>query len=209
MAVDVALLTVRDEVLQVVVVDHRHGGPALPGTFLHVGELLSEAAARALQDKAGLSDVTFTQLRVFDKPGRDDRGWVLTVGHSGALSTARIPADVRSVPIVDDRPAERLLFDHDDIVTSAVEKLREQYARTFDPAGLLPDAFTVLEVRRIYQAIFGRTMVKDTFRRYIIDALEPTGELASAFGRPAELFRRRPGAQLPTGALAFFASGRR
>jgi len=208
-AVDVALLTVRDEVLQVVVVDHRHGGPALPGTFLHVGELLSEAAARALQDKAGLSDVTFTQLRVFDKPGRDDRGWVLTVGHSGALSTARIPADVRSVPIVDDRPAERLLFDHDDIVTLAVEKLREQYARTFDPAELLPDAFTVLEVRRIYQAIFGRTMVKDTFRRYIIDALEPTGELASAFGRPAELFRRRPGAQLPTGALAFFASGRR
>ena len=56
-AVDVAVLTVRDDILQVVVVDHRPGGPALPGTFLHAGERLSDAAARALHDKATLSDV--------------------------------------------------------------------------------------------------------------------------------------------------------
>jgi 8-oxo-dGTP diphosphatase len=208
-AVDVAVLTVRDDVLQVVVVDHRHGGPALPGTFLHAGERLSDAAARALHDKAGLSNVTFAQLRVFDDPARDDRGWVLSVGHSAALATDRIPVPITRMPVVDGRPARPLLFDHADIVALAVEDLRLRYGRELDPADLLGETFTVLQMRRIYQAVFDRPLVKDTFRRYVIDALEPTGELASAFGRPAELFRRRPGITLPPSAWAFFVSGGR
>jgi 8-oxo-dGTP diphosphatase len=208
-AVDVAVLTVRDDVLQVVVVEHRRGGLALPGTFLHAGERLSDAAARALLDKATLSDVTFAQLRVFDDPDRDERGWVLSVGHSGGLASKRIPGHVDLMPLIDGRPGEQLLFDHGDIVALAVDELRLRYGRELDPADLLGDTFTVLELRRIYQAVFDRPMVKDTFRRYVIDALEPTGEMASAFGRPAELFRRRSGAALPASAWAFFVTGGR
>jgi 8-oxo-dGTP diphosphatase len=208
-AVDVAVLTVRDDALQVVVVRHDLGGLALPGTFLHAGERLSDAAARALRDKATLSDVTFAQLRVFDDPARDERGWVLSVGHSGALASDRIPEPIDLMPVVDGRPVRPLLFDHADIVALAVEELRLRYGRELDPANLLDETFTVLELRRIYQAVFDRQLVKDTFRRYVIDALEPTGERATAFGRPAELFRRRPGATLPPSAWAFFVAGGR
>ena len=208
-AVDVAVLTVRDDVLQVVVVDHRYGGLALPGTFLHAGERLADAAARALHDKAALSDVAFAQLRVFDDPARDERGWVLSVGHSAALAAERVPATVALMPVVHDRPGRPLLFDHADIVALAVDELRVRYGRQLDPANLLGETFTVLELRRIYQAVFDRPLIKDTFRRYVIDALEPTGELASAFGRPAELFRRRADAALAPSAWAFFVSGGR
>lgn len=209
MAVDVAVLTVRAETLQVVVVEHRHGGLALPGTFLHSGERLSDAAARTLDDKANLRDVTFAQLRVFDDPDRDERGWVLSVGHSGALASERIPDSVELMPLIGGRPGGALLFDHAAIVELAVDELRGRYGRELDPAHLLGEAFTVLEVRRTYQAVFGRPLVKDTFRRYVIDALEPTGEMASAFGRPAELFRRRAGGTLPRSAWAFFNAGGR
>jgi len=208
-AVDVAVLTVRDDVLQVVVVHHRHGGHALPGTFLHTGERLSDAASRALHDKAAISDMTFAQLRVFDDPARDDRGRVLSVGHSGAIAADRIPASAALMPVIDGRPRGPLLFDHAEIVALAVEQLRLRYGRALDPANLLAETFTVLEMRRIYQAVFGRPLVKDTFRRYVIDALEPTGEMARAFGRPAELFRRKTGASLPAGAWAFFVTGGR
>lgn len=208
-AVDVAVLTVKDDVLQVVVVDHRHGGLALPGTFLHAGERLSDAATRALQEKAELSNVTFAQLMVFDEPDRDERGWVLSVGHSAALAADRIPDTVKLMPVIDGRPGGPLLFDHADIVALAVEELRLRYGRELDPANLLDETFTVLQLRRIYQAIFGRTLVKDTFRRYVIEALKPTGETANAFGRPAELFRRRRGAALPPTAWAFFVAGGR
>ena len=200
---DVAVLTVRNDALQVVVVDHRMGGLALPGTFLHAGERLADAASRALRDKAGLIGVEFSQLKVFDDPRRDERGWVLSVGHSGALSAELIGSDVELTTVSDGRPNEPLLFDHAEIIALAVAELRTRYGRTLDPAGLLGEVFTVFQMRRLYQAVFGRPLVKDTFRRYVIGAMEPTGELANAFGRPAELFRKRPGAALPAAAMAF------
>lgn len=205
-AVDVAVLTVRSDTLHVVVVDHRMGGSALPGTFLHPGELLSDAASRALADKAGLVGVDFRQLRVFDDPHRDERGWVLSVGHSGAVPGELIPPGLKLTEIVGGRPTMPLLFDHAEIVALAVAELRMRFARALDPAGLLGDVFTVLQMRRLYQAVYGRPFVKDTFRRHVIGAIEPTGELANAFGRPAELFRKRPDAALPAGATAFLFS---
>jgi 8-oxo-dGTP diphosphatase len=208
-AVDVAMLTVRDDSLRVVVVEHRLGGWALPGTFLHEGERLSDAASRALREKAGLDNALFTQLEVFDDPTRDERGWVLSVAHTGGLADERIPAEVTVMRVVNGQAEESLRFDHNKMVALAVVELRRRYANSIDPAGLLDRTFTVLQLRRLYQAVFGRPLVKDTFRRYIIDALEPTGEMATAFGRPAELFRRREDSELPPSAWAFLVgSGR-
>jgi ADP-ribose pyrophosphatase YjhB (NUDIX family) len=173
------------------------------------GERLTDAASRALRDKAGLTGVTFSQLHVFDRPDRDERGWVLSVGHSAALSGERIPPARRLARVADWRPIEPLLFDHADIVTLAVEELRRRYGRLLDPDDLLGQNFTVLEMRRLYQAIFGRPLVKDTFRRYIIGAVEPTGELATAFGRPPELFGQRQDVPLPAGTAAVLITGKR
>lgn len=189
-AVDVAVLTVRDDRLQVVVVDHRIGGLALPGTFLHAGEVLADAAARALAEKAGLQRVPFTQLHVFDAPARDDRGWVLSVGHSAAMPADRLPADGRLLPIEAGRAAGDLLFDHGEIVRLAVDRLRRDYATELDPAGLLGERFTVFRLRKLYEAVFERPLMKDTFRRLVVPNLESTGEYGTDFGRPAEIYRR-------------------
>lgn len=202
MAVDVAVLTVRDDHLQVVVVEHRTGEIALPGTFLHEGEILADAAARALQEKAGLERVAFTQLQVMDQPGRDDRGWVLSVGHSGTLSRDRIPASTRVMPIVDGDAAGRLLFDHNDIVRLAVQKLRVDYGQEIDPGSLLGETFTVYQLRKVYQAVFGRALMKDTFRRLVTPNLERTGETGTDFGRPAEVYRRTANSRLTPKAWA-------
>ena len=203
-AVDVAVLTVRDGVLEVVVVEHRMGGSALPGTFLHENELLAGAAARALWTKARLTDVPITQLHVFDALDRDNRGWVLSVGHSGTVAPQRLPVDSLLVPIVDGSSAVPLSFDHEDIVRFAVDALRLQYGRQLDPAGLLGDVFTVRQLRGVYEAVYGRPLMKDSFRRIVTPHLSPTGETGNDFGRPAELFRRIPDSALPPSAWAAF-----
>jgi len=203
-AVDVAVLTVLGDHLQVVVVDHRTGGAALPGTFLHEGEVLADAAARALQEKAGLERVDFTQLQVMDRPGRDDRGWVLSVGHSGTMSSGQIPASTRVMPIVDSDAAGQLLFDHNEIVRLAVQKLRVDYGQEIDPGMLLGESFTVYQLRKVYQAVFGRALMKDTFRRLVTPNLERTGETGTDFGRPAEVFRRTANTRLTPKAWATF-----
>jgi ADP-ribose pyrophosphatase YjhB (NUDIX family) len=203
-AVDVAVLTVRDDHLQVVVVEHRTGGAALPGTFLHEGEVLADAAARALQEKAGLVRVGFSQLRVMDQPGRDDRGWVLSVGHSGTLSSDLLPATTRVMPIIDGGAAGQLRFDHNEIVRLAVQKLRVDYGQAIDPGNLLGETFTVYQLRKVYQAVFERALMKDTFRRLVTPNLERTGETGTDFGRPAEVYRRTANTRLTPKAWATF-----
>lgn len=205
-AVDVAVLTVLDERLQVVVVEHARGGPALPGTFLHEGEVLADAAARALADKAGLRRVPFTQLHVFDRLDRDDRGWVLSVGHCAAVPAEQLPAGSRLVPIEHGRAVDPLLFDHGEIVRLAVVRLRRDYATELDPAGLLGDRFTVFRLRKLYEAVFERPLMKDTFRRLVVPNLESTGEHGADFGRPAEVYRRTERSRLTPKAWATFTA---
>lgn len=203
-AVDVAVLTVHADSLKVLAVPHRTGVPALPGTFLHPGERLSGAAARALNDKAGLEGVALHQLHMFDDPGRDDRGWVVSMAHGATVAPDRLPAD--AILFTCEGPnIETLAFDHRDMVGLAVADLRERYARRPDPGRLLGDTFTILELRHLYDIVYSRRLPKDSFRRHVIDALDSTGEMSTAGGgRPAEIFRRRDEAELPRSATALF-----
>ena len=204
-AVDVAVLTVTDRVLRVLAVEHQRGGVALPGTFLHEGETLAVAVERALTEKAGLSGIAFRQLLVFDDPTRDDRGWVLSVGHVAAIAEGLLPVGAVLLPLRDDVVQQPMLFDHAAIVKAAVQDLRDHYGRFLDPDRLLGEEFTVLSLRQHYEAIFGHVLVKDTFRRHIKDHLEATGSVERAvIGKPAALFTRKAHAPLPPSAAAFF-----
>ncbi|QXW00764.1 NUDIX hydrolase [Rhodococcus globerulus] len=200
-AVDVAVLTYSGGALQVLVVEHRRGSLALPGTFLHEGELLTDAAERALRTKAGLVDTQFHQLAMFDDPARDERGWVLSMAHTAVVPATDLPTSAILVGVSNGKVDQELAFDHADMVRLAVEDLRSRYAAQVDPAGLLGDSFTVLELRQLYEVVFDRELQKDAFRRYVIEALESTGEMSNpGNGRPAEMFRRKGEGRLPAQA---------
>ena len=143
-AVDTAVLTVPDggrlSVLLVLPTDSALGaddGWRLPGTFMHPGETLADAVLRSLRDKAGVTGLRPRQLRVFDAPDRDERGWVLSAAHLDVVRPDRIGLTERTALVpVDDVPA--LPYDHSEIVAAAVEVLRSDYRRLPDPRGLLP-----------------------------------------------------------------------
>ena len=185
-AVDTALLTVRDEKLCVAVVD-REGSRRLPGTFLHEGELLAEAVERSLRQRVGLRGVIPRQLRTFDAIDRDNRGRVLTVAHMVALPQERLTG-IDVIPVDE---AVGLDFDHDLIVAEAVAALRREYADHPDPAWLLGECFTVLDLHRTHLAIDPATAHKDTFRRAMLRLLVETDRMEQGtVGKPARLFRR-------------------
>lgn len=193
-AVDTAVLTVSKGQLCVLLVQTPDGDERLPGTFIHPGETLRDAALRALRDKADVEGLAPRQLRVFDDPVRDDRGWVLSVAHADAVRAdlIRLTERTRLVP-VDARPA--MPYDHGTIVDHAAQTLRAQYRQRPDPWRLLPptdDGVTVRDLRLLHEAVLGEPLVADTFRRAILPHLESTGERrVGARGKPAELFRLR------------------
>lgn len=198
-AVDTAVLTVPDSgrlsVLLTMTNDAvAHDGDQwrLPGTFLHAGERLAEAVLRSLREKAGVEGLRPRQLRVFDEPGRDDRGWVLSVAHLDVVAADRIRlVDRTRIVPVDKLPA--LQFDHKEIVAAATETLRAEYRATPDPWALLgTEPFTVRDLRLLHEAIADERFNPDTFRRTMLPGLVATGELRTgARGKPAELYRRR------------------
>lgn len=184
-AVDTAVLTVAGE-LCVVLVDS-DGEPRLPGTFVHPGETLRDAALRALREKARIEGLSPRQLHVFDAIGRDDRGWVLSVAHVDAVPASRL-AGLFLTPVA---ALPHLKYDHDDIIARAVEHLRAAYREHPDPAGLLAEPFTIRALQGLHEAVAGEPLMRDTFRRTMLPHLEATGAREEGtVGKPAGLYRR-------------------
>lgn len=193
-AVDTAVLTVDPDLGLAVLQVRRTGGRgwALPGTFLHAGEVLADAVKRSLADKANIRGLDPRQLQVFDALDRDDRGWVLSVAHVAVVTPERLATRTagvtRLVPV--DAPG-RLVYDHDEIIKLAVDEVRGHYDTSPDPDRLLGEEFTMRDLRLVHEAVAGCELQRDTFRRAMEPGLEPTGELLTrGRGRPAELFRR-------------------
>ncbi|GJJ22534.1 NUDIX hydrolase [Mycolicibacterium mageritense] len=195
-AVDTAVLTV-DPGSGFVVLQVRRAqgrGWALPGTFLHEGEILADAVERSLAIKANIRGLSPRQLHVFDALGRDDRGWVLSVAHVAVVPpeqlASRFAETTRLIPV---HAPGRLIYDHADIVRLAVDEVRARYAAMPDPDGLLGAEFTLRDLRLVHEAVAGHDLQRDTFRRAMEPHIVATGATtAGGRGRPAELFRRRP-----------------
>ena len=219
-AVDVAILTVLSEPgfdkpgsLVVLVQESADGsGRALPGRFLREGQTVAQAVTDVLRIKAGLKDVRPIPrlLRVFDEPGRDPRGWTLSLAHSLTLAPHRLTAargellGVTPAGGLEGRTV--LLFDHGLIVTEAASAMRERYEHAPDPDGLLEHPFTMAELRGVHEAVIGERLLKDTFRRRMEPQLRPMtasdGQpvLRSDGGRPAQVYVRAQELELSTAA---------
>lgn len=153
---------------------------------------------RALRDKVGVTGREPQQLAVFDDPGRDERGRVLSVAHVDVLPRDRLTATTGVLAPIEGGVvrlpdgAGGLAYDHDDVVAYALEHVRAVYRREPDPAGLAGDEFTLLELQTVHAAVQDEPLQKDTFRRRTADQLVGTGAVREGtVGKPARLFRRR------------------
>jgi 8-oxo-dGTP diphosphatase len=133
---DAVVLAPSDDRLHVLLVrraadhDTEPGKLALPGGHVEPGETARDASARELFEETGLPLTTAEIKRlelvgVFDRPGRDPRGWYVSAAYMVVLSTL---VDVKGgddadhaewVP-VDEALAADLAFDHRDILTAAL-----------------------------------------------------------------------------------------
>ncbi len=106
---------------------------ALPGGFVEPGEPLEVAARRELQEETGIEPDHLEQLYTFGDPGRDPRGWTISVAYlallSGGEAQARQPhsgSDAEEVGWFDLHHPPPLAFDHADIVACAARRLARE-----------------------------------------------------------------------------------
>ncbi len=200
-AVDTALLTLDLERRQLLVAEMWRDDIdkwALPGAFVRQGETLADAVQRCLRDKLGVRGIRPRQLHVFDDPDRDDRDWVISVAHLAVVRPEQVEAlgsgsagQTRFVPV--DRPGE-LAWDHPAMVRLAKNDIRTRYKTGADPEHVLGGTFTLRELQHVHEAVAGKELDRDRFRRAVEHLVVGTGEVrehTGSRGRPAELFRRR------------------
>ena len=104
------------------------GAWALPGGFLDQNETLIEAAHRELREETGVTGVELEQLGAFADPGRDPRGWTVTIAFLARVDRSAVKpragddaAEVGWHPLA--KPPKKLAFDHDKILARARARL--------------------------------------------------------------------------------------
>ena len=173
---------------------------ALPGGPLEPAESLRESARRTLHDTTGLDPRHLEQLYTFGAVERSPVDRVVTIVYFSLVRAdeADLAADENVRWFLADR-AQGLAFDHDEIVGWALKRLRSKLEYTGLAHALLPDEFTLADLREVHEAILGRRLDPANFRRRI-DAsgtVAPTGgHLAGGPHRPPAQYRTTAGEEL-------------
>ncbi|MET9373524.1 NUDIX domain-containing protein [Streptomyces sp. NPDC003035] len=196
---------------------------ALPGGFVRADEDLGAAAARELVEETGLcvhdpgalspmpsNGAHLEQLATYGDPRRDPRMRVVSVAHLALapdLPAPRAGGDANSArwaPVEEllgkdgsvereEEPGEPLAFDHAQILSDGVERARSKIEYSSLATAFCPPEFTVGELRRVYEAVWGVALDPRNFHRKVTGTpgfLVPAGGTTTRQGgRPAQLFR--------------------
>jgi 8-oxo-dGTP diphosphatase len=202
-SVDVACFALREGVLSLLLVRRERepfaGAWALPGGIVHARESLDAAATRTLSERTGLMVAYLEQLYTFGDPDRDPRGRTLSVAYlallpPGATTSAAQPGRaIGAVDWADTNALPPLAFDHGAIAAYARRRLAQKLSYSPLAFSLLPEKFTMADLRRVHEAIEGRRYTHlsnfQTLMRARWDLLRVPGEFDRRSKRPAQLYR--------------------
>ncbi|ADO68380.1 NUDIX hydrolase [Stigmatella aurantiaca] len=169
---------------------------AFPGGFVQMDESLEDAARRELEEEAGIRPSHLEQLYTFGTVGRDPRGRVITVAYFVLVKLSdyrpRAASDAREAAWFSVWDTPKLAFDHAEILSTALQRLKGKVR--YQPIGfeLLPPKFTLTQLQRLYEVVLERTLDKRNFRKKILamDLLEELDEVEQDVShRAARLYR--------------------
>jgi 8-oxo-dGTP diphosphatase len=204
-AVDLVIFTVIDGVFSVLLIE-RGEGPysgrwALPGGFVRENESLDDAARRELAEETSLTTqhAHIEQLRSYGECKRDPRGRVFSIAYIAFAPNLPSPSAGGDAAGAAWRPVNAakslaLAFDHNAILEDGVERARAKLEYTALATAFCKSAFTIPELRAVYEAVWGTKLDPANFYRKVTKTkhfVEATKHMRHGpEGRPAQLYRR-------------------
>ena len=143
---------------------------SLMGGFIGKNEDLDGAAQRILLELTGLHDVYLEQFHAYGSPDRDPVERTISIAYF-----ALIDVNKYSRQINDQYHAEwfkikevpQLIFDHDTMVSAAMDKIRHQAALNPILFELLPEKFTIPQLQNLYEQVYDLPIDNRNFVRKI------------------------------------------
>jgi len=202
-AADLMVLRVWDDHLQIMLT-RRETPPyqdrlALPGRFIRLDESAEMAAGELVREMLPGMNAYTEQLYTFTAVNRDPRGRVISTAYLAILPGRRTEEclkgpDSKLVPYSvrltgnelhfcsedgQHLSEDLLAFDHAEIIRTGIQRLRGKISYTGIGFRFLndPNAFTLVELQSIFEAVLDAEQDSSNFRRFIRNQYEHTGKI--------------------------------
>jgi 8-oxo-dGTP diphosphatase len=134
-------------------------------------ESLNDAASRVLSSLTGLTDLYMEQLYTYGDINRDPGARVISTAYYSLIGIHEIDREKQESNGAHWRSISRipeLIFDHNKMVSAALEELLHKVKS--QPVGfeLLPEKFTLVQLQELYEAVYQRKIDKRNFRKKIL-----------------------------------------
>lgn len=144
---------------------------SLMGGFVQVEESLDDAANRILNQLTGLHDIYLEQIDAFSQPSRDPIERVIAVPYVALIDIEKYQQQIndsfhaRWYPL---KGLPKLIFDHEEMVQLALNRLR--YKAAFHPIlfELLPGKFTLPQLQAMYEGLYETKIDKRNFTKKLL-----------------------------------------
>lgn len=135
---------------------------ALPGGFTdgNKQETAHQAAARELEEETGIHGIYLKHFGVYDKFGRDMRGWIISNAHYAIVPEQRLKwrkaaDDAKEVQLftMDEVFKLNLAFDHRQIISDALKYIEKDMVETKIAKNFLQEEFTLSELQGVLMTV--------------------------------------------------------
>ena len=159
--------------------DPGRGEWSLYGGFVSANESVDEAASRTLFELTGLRNLYMRQIGAFGNVDRDPGERVVSIAYYALINANDYDDKLREEHglewvNIDEMP--QLYSDHNEMVAKARKMMKQKMAH--EPVGfrLLPSLFTLTQLQRLYEAVYGTELDKRNFRKRVkeMDFIEKT-----------------------------------
>lgn len=169
---------------------------ALPGGFVFPEETTEACARRILLEKTGIDKVFIEQLYTFSNTDRDPRERIVSVAYFALVNKQSYELiagrDTLQAEWFGLSELPTLAFDHSEIVTLAVQRLKGKVS--YQPIGfeLLDEKFTLSQLQAVCESILGMEIDKRNFRKKVLamGVLKELGEKETNVPRKAAMLYR-------------------
>ena len=144
---------------------------SLLGRFVGMDESVIDAASRVVEESTGLKDIFLEELSTYGQVERDPGARVVSIAHYALIRIDNqnlTSVEAYNAKWFDFEALPDLIFDHQQMVLDAMEKLRRKVR--YRPIGfeLLPKKFTIPQLKALYEAILQKPLDRRNFRKKIL-----------------------------------------
>ncbi|MBA7526345.1 hypothetical protein ES705_18507 [subsurface metagenome] len=146
---------------------------AFPGGFVNENETVEDAVIREIKEETSLSVKGLQQFYTASAPGRDPRGWTVSVVFIGFINwdsaVAKAGDDAANAEWFPLLQTPSLAFDHGEILSKAKLFLKKLVMQSVINKELLPTVFPLEQLNAVYFQITGSREESELLIQQLID----------------------------------------